>query len=178
MNKAIVYFILVFITKVSFSQSITDLAGGVRTSFEITSLDKPMGVTDQCIIRRAEQISGSDTYSTGDGAGYGMYGIGYESLHLEFIAKEPIQTIRKSLFGEIFKKYPKYDFYELVFRGSDSEEIFRTFIKLWRVNIHSDKLGVIDGYLYSIDLKDIPLVIFNSTSKIDISRPILIRKYY
>ena len=177
MKKAIVYFILVFITKVSFSQSITDLAGGVRTEFEITSLGKPLGVTDQCIIRRAEQISGSNSYSSGDGVGYGMYGMGYESFHLEFMAKESVQSVKLYLTGDTFKKYPKYDFYELVFRGSDNVEIFRTFIKPWRINIHSDRHGVIDGYLYSIDMKDIPLVIFNHTSKIDISRPELIRKY-
>ncbi len=173
MKKAIVYFILVFITKVSFSQSITDLAGGVRTEFEITSLDKPLGVTDQCIIRRAEEISGGGS----SGEGYGMYGLGYESFHLEFMAKEPVQSIRLYLPGKIFKKYPKYDFYELVFWGSDNEEIFRTFFKPQQINIQSDRLGVIDGYLYSIDLKDIPLIIFNHTSRIDISRPQIIREY-
>ena len=165
------------IAKVSFAQSLTDLAGAIKTEFEITSLDKSLGVTDQCIIRRAEQVSGSDSYSYGDGVGYGMYGLGYESYHLEFMASEPVQSTKISLPGESFKKYPKYDFYELVFRGPDNEDIFRTFIKLQNLNIHHDRFGVIDGYFYSLDLKDIPLVIFNKTSRIDISRPEVIRTY-
>ena len=89
------------IAKVSFAQSLTDLAGAIKTEFEITSLDKSLGVTDQCIIRRAEQVSGSDSYSYGDGVGYGMYGLGYESYHLEFMASEPVQSTKISLQGSL-----------------------------------------------------------------------------
>lgn len=95
----------------------------------------------------------------------------------EFIASELIQTKNLKLTGPLFKKHPKYECYELLFLGASNEKIYRTVIKLSHLDIHTDRFEVIDGYFYSLDLIDIPLVVLNKTSRIDISRPDVIRIY-
>lgn len=148
------------------AQSLTETLGGVETNFQIVSDSVDLKATDQFIIQRAEKNTKYRSGMTGDGGyGYG-YGCGYQSFHLEFIARETYVT--KVI------DHKDRDYNKIVLTFYDSDDIILA-SQTWNrseidILFHSHPDN--SRYFYSIDIKDVPMVLLAKTVKIDIIREV------
>lgn len=155
--KGIVLIVIQALVFNLYSQNLSESLGGINTNFQFYSDTIDLKVTDQIIIRRAEKSIGSDFI--GDAAA--GWGYGYQSFHLEFVARENLKIK--------YFKHPKArtisDSLELTFYDSNNTVL---------ANYLSD-ISIIDSYkvhdsqfLYSIDLIDIPILFLDKTEKINL----------
>ena len=90
--KHLCFFLLLCSSYLLLAQSISEQLGGIQVDFLITSDTFTLSEDEQILIQRAEaNYSQSINVSGNYGAGYGY---GYQSFHLEFIAKKQISIIR------------------------------------------------------------------------------------
>ncbi len=137
-------------------QSLLEKMGGIETDFIITSGSEVLKVDKQLLIRRAVSDYQIETlYDAG-------FGYGYMSFHLEFIA--PQEVLKRNSFQKERKEYYLLGFFDkegnlLVRKRLDSSDV-----KL----ISNAKQPAI--FAYSINLKGVPLVLFDKVQKIDLVR--------
>lgn len=149
-----------------YAQNLEDSLGGVKTDFCFFSDTTNLNVTNQMIIQRAEKnLKGNAT--NGIGMGYG-----YQSLHIEFIARE-----------QIIEKEYKYrtgrnnkDKLELIFYGQDNAILASCITDYSVVDLMYNSSSAKKQFFYSIDLIDIPIVLLNQTMKINMIKKVAKRK--
>ena len=161
-TKALFLISVVFSLNILISQNLHENLGGVRTNFQIFSDGTSMEVSDQILILRAE-----GKYDTDITFGYG-WGYGYRSVHFECIVEKPFQT-------KIFKHRAGRDNsskLELIFFDSDNTVLTSISIPFTNVKEFMKPSGNDGPFFYSIDLVDVPVVLLNRASKIDMIKKI------
>jgi hypothetical protein len=101
--------------------------------------------------------------TTNSAAGYG-----YQSFHLEFIARKDIkvETFKYSLGRDNRSKL------ELIFYNSENLIIASSSIPFESVHVLSNTSSSDGLFIYSIDLIDIPIVLLERTHKIDMIKKV------
>jgi len=159
-KKVLIIVIQLFVANILVAQNLNESLGGVKTNFKIVSDTVDLKVSDQIIILKAEQKHyGSPTF------GYG-WGYGYQSFHLEFIAKKDIRI-------ETFKFRTGRDNeskLELIFYNSENNILASTSVPFESVDLLSNPSTVDNSFFYSIDLIDIPIVLLEKTYKIGLTK--------
>ncbi len=154
--------IQLFVVNILGAQDLKESLGGIKTNFKIVSDTVDLCVSDQIIILRAEKKHYGDASS-----GYG-WGYGYQSFHLEFMAKKEIKV-------ETFKFKPSRDNeskLELTFYNSENGILASTSVPFDQVDALSNPTTSDRLFFYSIDLIDIPVVLLEKTSKIDMIKKV------
>jgi hypothetical protein len=138
------------------AQSLMDKLGAIPTQFQLTSNEADLQATEQFIIRRG-MYSHDIT---------GRVGLGFEDYSLEFSCQSPIQTVNST--KGTMKTSGRY---LLVFYGSDDVEIARQYIypQIHEENIKRLENTPLNKFFYSISLTSIPVVLLNTTARIDIT---------
>lgn len=160
------------------SQSISEQLGAVKTNFIITSNSLTLNI-EQILIPRAVAKSGHYTtpsmnvsytkLQNSTAPQIHTYGYGYQSFHLEFIAEKQISTIRAN--GK------KRTYYLLHFLDINEELISSFELSSAMVNFIPNKGSKAWSYIYSIDLKNVPIVVLDRTQQLKITRYDLARSY-
>lgn len=144
------------------AQDLEGSLGGVKTNFQIFSDANNLNPTNQIIIQRAEKKSYSDA-SFGIGWGYG-----YQSFHLEFVADKNL-TEKKFKFKAGRDNEDKL---ELTFYDSEDVVLATCILDFSAVNLLYNSSSEKSLFFYSIDLIDIPTVLLNKTTKINLTKNI------
>lgn len=152
------------------AQSLSEKLGGVTTEFLFFTKDSTMNVQQQTIIKRsvAEQRIGKGNSYNDVGICVGSYDFVYEVVsevfYLEFITKNPIRYIR-NVFPAKRKKREVY--YLVQFYNNKMEMISEEKMAVDKIqkilNNGKDK-----KYTYSINLKDIPILLLDQTKTINV----------
>ncbi len=141
-----------------YAQNLGQSLGGVKTNFQFFSDTINLNVTDQIIVQRAEKKTYSDV-NFGTGWGYG-----YQSIHLEF-------TTRKDLAVKYF---------EFKAGGNNGDRIEMSFYDINNILLatYTNDFTIVDLfnnplikdslYFYSIDLINIPIILLDNTTKINL----------
>ena len=162
MNKTVLLVVLqLFVVNLLIAQkSLNESLGGIQTHFQIFSDSVDLKVSNQIIILKAEKKHDqyADSFS-----GWG-WGYGYQSFHLEFETNEEIEV--KPLHYEGIRK-PESRF-DLLFTDAENKVISSATIPVDYVDLLSNPKKEGDPYFYSIDLIDIPVVLLDKTSKINL----------
>jgi hypothetical protein len=145
-----------FVLQILTAQSISESLGGIKTNFEIFSINTDLEVAEQVIVLAAERQS---YISTIDAAGWGL---GYQSFHFEFSTQKEIKEID----GDKNNKYK----YRLTL--IDHENVILLALDLPKISVKKYHNPDITNslFFYSIDLIDIPLLVLDKTKRIDLYR--------
>lgn len=156
---ALLILVQLFVANVLIAQSLKESLGGVKTSFHIFSDAIDLEASNQIIIIKAEKKHDqyADSFS-----GYG-WGYGYQSFHLEFITNKDL-TVKTYKRERGFSRENKLD---LTFYDAENNVIASTTVPFDYVDLLRDTQKEGGPYFYSIDLIDIPVVLLDKTSKID-----------
>lgn len=140
------------------SQTIIEQLGAVKLNCKITSQDSVvLNNAAQFLINRAVKNQFKNTQPNGSGYAYAF---GYNEIHLEFMTDSEIRT--KEGIGRVLKKYV------LRFFNENNQTI--AYFDLGKEKIKKVSNGQKNKRIsYSINLQDIPMVIFNEVDKIDIT---------
>lgn len=145
-----------FVFQMLCAQSVSESLGGIKTNFEISTINTDLEVTEQIIVLQAERL----TYiSTVDQAGWGY---GYQSFHLEFITQKAIKEVQ----GDKNNRYK----YRLTFIDHENVILFATDLSHNSVKKYNNPDIANSRFFYSIDLIGIPVLLFDKTKRIDIYR--------
>jgi hypothetical protein len=160
-NKAVLLIVVqLMVANVLLGQSLKESLGGIKTNFQIFSDTVDLKNSNQIIILKAEKKHDqyADSYS-----GYG-WGYGYQSFHLEFITNKDltVKTYKRDR-GTINRE----DKLDLKFYDAENNVIASTIVPFEYVDLLRDTQKEGGPYFYSIDLIDIPVVLLDKTSKID-----------
>jgi hypothetical protein len=159
--------VLVLLTSLSLAsnaQSISEKLGGVATSFTIKSDTTLLNQERQIILQRGVAHSYADYESSLEGYTYGYgYGYGYQSYHIEFVSTEKIQELE----NRKRRKNSSYTYY-LIFINKDSNRVHTQTIYEKDVKMIAGESGKETVYAYSINLADIPLILLDSVTEINI----------
>jgi hypothetical protein len=139
-----------------YSQNLSQQLGAIPTQFEFTTSAEPLEITQQQIVKRAGRISNSSTESA--------YGAGYETYRLEIQLPFDIPLMRAKLFDG-------NSGYHLLFHSADGEILGFVRLNSSEVQrIRNNKFLDSTVNFYSFDLLNVPLLILDQTSRIDIER--------
>ena len=161
-SKNISYFsVLILLSLFStniFSQSLTEKLGGITTNFVFYSDSTELKVIDQAIIKRGVsnfKVKQNAQYSYGHGYGYGL-----QTFHLEFTATSDIKQINE------YKDKPTKAVYQ-IYMYDESDNLLVNFAVQYYTSKVAKQTSEIKSY--SINLGQIPIIILNRTTKIDIA---------
>ncbi len=140
------------------AQSILEQAGGVITNFILSSDSIVLPIEKQVLIRRAVSEHYFDRNLDG---GMGGFGYGYQSLHLEFISTRPL-VLHKRL-GE------KKELYLFKFFDDNQQLIAQIEFQPEQIKLHKYPAAS-PKYVYSINLKDIPIILLDQTKEINMAK--------
>jgi hypothetical protein len=155
-----------FVVNVLVAQNLSESLGGTKTNFQIVSDTVDLQVSNQIIILRAE---GKHYANFIDSFGYGY---GYQSFHLEFIAKKNIKA-------EAFKfvrGQDNKDKLELIFYDSENNVLALKSVPIESVDILSNSTTSDGLFFYSLDLIEIPIILLEKTCKINMIKKVLGKK--
>jgi hypothetical protein len=145
-----------FVLQILCAQSVSESLGGIKTNFEIFTINTDLEVTEQIILLTTERY----TYINPQGeAGWGY---GYQSFHLEFITKNEIKEIQ----GDKNNRHN----YRLSFIDNENVILFVVDLPNYSVNKYHNPDISISQFFYSIDLIDIPILLLDKTKRIDLYR--------
>ena len=158
MNKTIFFIALLLLAySTLYAQSLSEQMGGIKTHFQLTSMTTDLDVSDQMLILRAENVHQVDaTFQAG-------WGYAYRSYHLEFMAK-------KELIIQYFHFKPGRDNaskLNLTFYDANKDTLASFPIPFEQVIIYSTTSDKGDLFFYSIDLINIPAILLDKTTAID-----------
>ncbi len=143
------------------AQTISQKLGGISTNFTIKSKSVLLNNEKQILIKRGVSSYGID-YEPSQNFSYGYaYGYGYQSYHIEFVSENRIQE------KKITNK-SKVTYYQLILGDITGNNLQNTYVsdsdvKLW--------IGAKEGkmvYTYSINLVNIPIILLDDISEINI----------
>jgi len=142
------------------AQSLTESLGATKTNFKICSNTVDLETLNQIIVQSAEQKYSSE------------YGYGYQSFHLEFVSQNKITATKAELFEskELLQmaSYNSGNKYLMTLYNSNDQVLLTTTIPLSSVDDFTNASMDNRLYFYSIDLIDIPIIVLDWTTKIDI----------
>lgn len=146
------------------AQNLKDALGGLKTNFQIYSDSVNLDVSDEIIVLKAARKFFSDCQC---GTGYGY---GYQSYHLEFITKKQlaIKNVRY-LIGR-----DNADKIELKFYDASNTLLASPTFPFSIIDLYTNSAVKNSPFFFSIDFIDIPIVLLNKTSKIDLIRRVAI----
>ncbi len=136
---------------------ISQRLGGVATQYRITSGPHLLNDGQQLLIKRSNYLAGSDK------AG------GYSEFHLEFATDRlPMgMNTRKTVnWPRIVIANPNRNFM-LTFFDSQERVLHRTFISSDRLSLSSPLEEEGATFFFSIDLRNIPILLFDQAARID-----------
>ena len=137
---------------------ISQQLGGVVTQYRITSGPHLLNDGQQLLIKRSNYLTGSDR------AG------GYSEFHLEFATDLlPIGMIMRNAANEqrmVLTKPTRT--YMLTFYDSQERVCHRTFIGRSRISVSSPRDEEGATFFFSIDLRNIPILLLDQTARIDL----------
>lgn len=144
------------------AQSLIEKLGGVRTEFVIRSISTDVPVLSQAIVKRGMHRS---NYSTGLEQAYG-YAYGLQTYYLEFSTNSKIHE-------RYVNKKGRRTYYEIKLFDNLGKLILVKNIgnHMVKVSSNGDDLRT-----YSVNLKEIPMVLLDQTKKIEIERVRTYRK--
>ncbi|MDH5398797.1 MAG: hypothetical protein OEX02_11655 [Cyclobacteriaceae bacterium] len=157
-----ILFVLTVISLLSFhhipAQNLSDHLGAVKTNFQIYSDTTNLQVSEQILIKRASH----DAYRYYEGGGVGY---GYEEYHLEFTVGKKINS--ENLWPGYLERFYQDNrtICKLVFYDQFNNTLATKMVLFVDQLFNPDET---EFYFYSIDLRDIPLVLLNKTVKINI----------
>lgn len=141
------------ISNLSYSQSITEKLGSIKTDFYIYIDSTELTILNQIIIKRGQSKSDYGNCNS-DNESYG-YAYGVETFHLEFICKENFKIKSNNPFNRSKRRIEFYnEWNELIISKSISN--------IERISEKEDM------NILSIDLKNIPIVILDYIQTIKI----------
>lgn len=150
-------FFLVAINSNLYAQSFIEKIGGVKTDFVFSTDSVDLQIVEQAIIIRGFSDFNTSK-NTQNSYGY-AFGYGLQSYHLEFISTSEVKTIEK------FKKKATNAYYDIKLYD-ENNMLIQNFIVLYR---HSKEINkTVEISSYSINLNQIPIIIFNRVKRIDI----------
>ena len=149
--RYIIVVLLISVNTVAFGQSLTEQLGGIRTDFTIYFQSKKIDVVDQLVIRRGLSKYNYEEEPIMEYA-YG-YGYGLQTLRLEVMYRTNLVTDDRK------RRY----YYRIVFFDKDGSI-------LGSLDIARSDLIIVKGdvNVYSINLQDIPMVLLDHTTSMDI----------
>ncbi len=152
-------------------QAILQRLGGIRTGFAIASDTVDFKVVDQALIQRAVREQQIGMQPAWDGvASYG-YGLGYRSLHLEFIAADDILTRRISTTKMEPRSYYGLSLYDEADNILANIELQLSAIQILEVFYEQQR-----SLLYSINLRSVPVLLLDRATKIKLVRMVITKK--
>ena len=138
------------------AQSISESLGGIKTNFELSSVNTALEVTDQIIVLTAERLSYINA------VGEAGWGYGYQSFHFEFITQKEIKEIQ----GDRNNRFK----YRLTLIDHENVILFTTNLPNNSVKKYHNPDIADSKFFYSIDLIDIPVLLLDKTKRIDLYR--------
>lgn len=140
-----------------YSQSLIEDLGGVKTNFIITTDSVEMTILEQAIIKRGVRNYKARIFDDG---GYG-YGYGLQTFHLELITKaEFVEKYRREK-----RSYQKY--YTIKLFDKKDTLLLNKEIELSELKKFSNGD---DLFIYSLDLRRIPIILLDKTTTINIDK--------
>ncbi|MEL7375901.1 MAG: hypothetical protein AAFN65_03005 [Bacteroidota bacterium] len=135
------------------SVRLVEAMGGLPVDYTLTTLDEPLGVVDQFLIKRAGVIDDDDE------------GMGYESWHLGIVFRNGIQRPEDR---SDFQSQPN-DNIRLIFYDINGQEIGRRYLH------HQSVKAIFNGrssglYHYEIDLRNVPVSVLELAERIDLAQ--------
>ena len=140
------------------SQSLSEKVGGVKTKFLITSGSELLNKEEQLLIQRAESYYDYDCDSG--------YGYGYQTFYLEFLCTERLKTKRS--IGK------RRDFYSLELFDANGEQLALIELGLNDLKL-TNSPNRPDRLTYSISLKNVPIILLDETTEINIQQQFIRR---
>jgi hypothetical protein len=139
-----------------YCQSFSQQLGAIPTQFEFTTSELPLDIIQQQIVKRAGRIHHSSAQAS--------YAAGYETFRLEIQLQSDIPLMRAKLFDG-------NSGYQFTFFSESGERLGFVRLSSSEVNRIRDN-RFIDSKVnfYSFDLINVPLLILDKTSRIDIER--------
>ena len=151
-------FLLISTSSSIYAQSLIEKLGGVKTDFIFTSNSTDIKVIDQAIILRGFSNYNIQTNSSNS---YGhAYGFGLQTFYLEFITTSELKIFEK------FKKKASRAIYDIKLYDKN-DTLILNFGVLYSKSKPSIKTSGITSY--SINLIQIPLIIFDRVKTIDVT---------
>ena len=141
-----------FILNILCAQSLSESLGGIKTSFEVFSDTIDLKVNDQMIVLGAEK----KTY-TGDSGGWGY---GYQSFHFEFITMKELSVTQANNKNK--------NNYRLTFSDQNKLILATIIVPSYSVTKYTNSFIGDNRVFYSIDLINIPLLILDKSTRINI----------
>jgi hypothetical protein len=138
------------------AQSLIEKLGGIRTDFEIRSISTDVPVLSQAIVKRGMHRS---RYHNGLDEAYG-YAYGVQTYYLEF-------STNSKLHERYVSKKGRWTYYEVKLYDNSGKLIMEKKIDNHMVAISSNGD---DLRTYSLNLKEIPLILLDQTKKITIEK--------
>ena len=142
------------------AQSLTESLGATKTNFKICSNTVDLETLNQIVIQSAEQIYSSE------------YGYGYQSFHLEFVSQKKIAATKAEQFEnkELLQMASYYsgNKYLMTFYDSNDQILLTITVPLSSIDNFTNASMDNRLYFYSIDLIDVPIILLDKTTKIDI----------
>ena len=161
-NKILLFACSLIIMSNLNAQSLTESLGGTKTNFKICSNTVDLKTVNQIIIQSTEKEYSSD---------YG-YGFGYQSFHLEFVSQNKIAATKaEQLENKELLQLASYNSgnkYLMTFYDSNDQVLLTLTIPLSFVDDFTNASMDNRLYFYSIDLIDVPIIVLDKTTKIDI----------
>jgi hypothetical protein len=145
-----------FVLQILCAQPISESLGGIKTNFEVFTINTDLEVTEQIILLTTERF----TYINPQGeAGWGY---GYQSFHFEFITKNEIKEIQ----GDKNNRHN----YRLSFIDHENVILLAVDLPKSSVNKYHNPDIPNSQFFYSIDLINIPILLLDKTKRIDLYR--------
>ncbi len=141
-----------------YAQSLIKELGGVKTDFVFTTNSTKLEVVDQAIIQRGFFDFNSRTNSS-NSTGY-AYGYGLQAYHLEFVTISDLITFEK------YKKKATKATYNINLYN-ENDTLLLNFGVLYSKSKATIKTAGLTSY--SINLIQVPIIIFDRVKRIDIT---------
>lgn len=158
--KTILAFLLAAMSFASVAQTLTDQMGAIDCNYTIHSGQYSLDLVKQTLVERATAVARKSEI---ENESYG-YAYAYTEWHLEFVSKNPIKS-RKREADEDKSARQKY---KLTFLNQAGDELLTTYIGQDKLQLWKGKSAGSVIYTYSLNFVNIPLVLLDNVSAINI----------
>jgi hypothetical protein len=151
--------LMILLSYQTFSQSIFEKAGGVKTDFRIFSDSSELTILTQGLIERG--FFKTD-YATTENQSYGM-GYGLQVWYLEFVTTENLKWVEQRRQGAILFGR---SYFEIVLLDENNAPLMITKLPAKYLRKGTNENGL---FTYSFDLQEIPIILLDLTVTIQIN---------
>ncbi len=160
-TRTLFFFLIIILGSICpniYAQSLIEKLGGVKTDFVFATDSIELHIVDQAIIQRGFSDFNVRTNSSNS---YGhAYGYGLQTFHLEFITTSDLKTYEK------FKNKPDKAIYDIKLYDENDTLLLNFGVLFGKSKATTKISGMIS---YSINLIQVPLILFDRVKKIDIT---------